>query len=314
MSTELKFSGIHHVTAMTSDGQANLDFYTSVLGLRLVKVTVNFDDPGSYHLYYGDAQGSPGTILTFFVWPGGSRGRIGSPQTSVTSFRVPVGSIGDWQERLSTSRVAHNEPAERFGQKTLTLTDPDGLQLELVEDANATSSGIDLIRGVTLVEEGFENTARFLVDTLGFTYEGKEGNQSRYRTGDASRGATVDVICVPGGKRGSMGVGTVHHIAWRVVDDAQQAHWLKHVSAARSNVSPVMDRTYFHSIYFREPGGVLFEIATDNPGFSVDEPADALGTSLRLPPWMEKHRMLVEAGLPLLKLPGGATVGKPGRT
>jgi len=164
-----------------------------------------------------------------------------------------------------------------------------------------------------LVEEGFENTARFLIDTLGFVHEGKEGQQSRYRTGDASRGATVDVICAPGGKRGSMGVGTVHHVAWRATDDAQQALWLKHITAARSNVSPVMDRTYFHSIYFREPGGVLFEIATDNPGFAVDESADTLGTRLRLPPSMDKHRALVEAQLPPLKLPGGATVGRPAR-
>lgn len=301
--------GIHHITAIAGDPQDNIDFYTDLLGLRLVKVTVNFDDPGSYHLYYGDGQGTPGTILTFFAWPGARQGRQGNGQVTVTSFATPPGSLAFWRERLSARGIISDGPLERFGQQVLSFTDQDGLRLELIETGAAnparawTRSSISAefaIRGfhsATLSETGYQRTATLLTDQMGFRLVGQEQNRFRYEVDSGGPSKIVDVICAPDGPEGRIAAGTVHHIAWRTPDDAQQGEWLAEVGRLGYNVSPVMDRVYFHSIYFREPGGILFEIATDTPGFMVDEPVENLGSTLALPPWLAPQRSRIEAAL-----------------
>ncbi len=307
----MSVNGIHHVTAIAADAQINIDFYAGVLGLRLVKRTVNFDDPLTYHLYYGTELGAPGTILTFFAWPGAYRGRVGAGQVNVTSFSVPKGSLGWWQERLKGRQVAHGEPTKRFGDEVLPLQDPDGMLVELVaaddqrqpwkQGQVPEAYAIRGIHGVTAHEEGYEKTAELLTETLRFTRVGQEGNRFRYRAADGA--GMIDVLCTPDGPRARGGAGTVHHIAWRVPTDADQAAWRKTLVNAGMNVSPVLDRQYFHSIYFREPGGVLFEIATDQPGFAIDEPPEHLGERLKLPPWLEVARQQIEAGLQPIHLP-----------
>lgn len=306
-------SGIHHVTAIASDPQTNIDFYCGILGLRLVKLTVNFDDPGSYHLYYGDELGRPGTILTFFAWPGAYRGRIGLPQVSVTSFAVPPGSLSFWQDQLQKNSVKTTSPSERLGEKLLSFIDPDGLQLELVESAgrstpwNAQSIPPEkAIRGfhsVTLLEEGYERTAGLLTRVMGFTPIGSEQNRFRYQAATSGPASIVDLLCTPAGMPGTLGAGIVHHVAFQAANDSEQTDWHKAISAAGYNISPVMDRCYFHSVYYREPGGILFEIATVNPGFTVDQSAEALGSKLMLPPWMETLRSTIEKALPQVELP-----------
>jgi len=307
-----RISGIHHVTAITADGQKNIDFYCGVLGLRLVKVTVNFDDPQSYHLYYGDELGRPGTIMTFFVWPGAHRGRQGSSQVTAISFSAPAGSLEYWMTRLKIAAIA----PVRFGDQVLELSDPDGIRLEIVarsteDDRTAwpggsvpTQHALRGFHGVTVSEEGYEHTADFLTRTLGFKSAGQEGNRFRF-VGDSPNAEIVDVLCVPDGVMGTIGAGIVHHVAFRAADDDSQRRWRQIVANERHNVTPVIDRTYFHSIYFREPGGVLFEIATDRPGFTVDEPPESLGTSLKLPPQYEPMRSQLESLLPQLRLPKG---------
>jgi glyoxalase family protein len=308
-------SGIHHVTAITADTQKNIDFYTGVLGLRLVKLTVNFDDPGSYHLYYGDELGRPGTILTFFAWQGAHRGRIGPPQVTTTSFSVPVGAMEYWQKRLSEHAVVTQAAADRFGERVIRFVDPDRMQLEIVGSSNAPGEpwksgpvvvehAIRGFHGVTIAEEGYENTARLLTETMGFQSVGNEQNRFRYRAPGNGFASTVDLLCMPDAPHGNMGAGVVHHIAYRAKDDEQQRAWHKEIAAKGLNVSPVMDRTYFHSIYYREPGGVLFEIATDVPGFVADESAETLGTKLMLPPWLEQYRSQIEKAVTPVKLPG----------
>jgi catechol 2,3-dioxygenase-like lactoylglutathione lyase family enzyme len=305
--------GIHHVTAITADAQKNIDFYRGVLGLRLVKVTVNFDDPRSYHLYYGDDLGRPGTIMTFFVWPGARRGRHGPPQPAATSFSVPAESMPYWKARLVESGAEVEDPALRFGEAVLPFADPDGLRLELVAskspDVRAPAAGpvpaecaIRGICGVTLAEEGPEPTAAFLTRTMGLQSAAQEGSRSRYAGADLAPGGIVDILCVPGAARGSMGAGIIHHVAFRVADAAAQVQWRQQLLDQHDNVSPIMDRRYFHSIYFREPGGVLFEIATAAPGFTVDEAPDRLGTALKLPTQYEPDRAEIEAALPRLHL------------
>lgn len=307
--------GIHHVTAITGVPQENIDFYCGVLGLRLVKLTVNFDDPTSYHLYYGDERGSPGTIMTFFAWPGAPRGRVGPPQLTATSFAVPAGSLGYWAGRLQ-QHLVKGEPGEaRFGEETLCFADPDGMKLAIVATpepgGHSPAAGpvpvAHAIRGfhsVTLSEEGYEKTARLLTDVMGFRAEGSEGNRFRYCAGEGGFASLVDLLCLPDARRGGMGAGVVHHVAFRTPDDPQQEAWRKRVAELDYNVSPVMDRKYFHSIYFREPGGVLFEIATDPPGFAVDESEPELGTKLLLPPWLEPRRSELVQVLPPVRLPG----------
>jgi len=307
--------GLHHVTAIAGEPQANLDFYAGVLGLRLVKVTVNFDDPTTYHLYYGDGQGHPGTIMTFFPWPGAPKGRTGTGQLTVTSFAVPEKSLPYWRQRLSKHGVEFEEATSDFGEPMLFLGDPDGLQLELISSSNAAPDHIweegpvpneHAIRGfhhVTLSENGYERTASLLVETLGFRQIAKQGNRFRYAVANAVPGTMVDLVCAPEARPGRVAVGTVHHVAWRTATNEEQERWRSKLTELEYDVTPIIDRQYFHSIYFREPGGVLFEIATDPPGFARDETIEHLGTSLKLPPWLEKARPELQRLLPRIELP-----------
>jgi glyoxalase family protein len=307
--------GIHHVTAIARDPQRNVDFYAGVLGLRLVKLTVNYDDPTTYHLYYGDGQGHPGTIMTFFPWPGAVGGRIGTGQLTVTSFAVPEKSLGYWKDRLTKRGTPVQETRSEFDENSLFFTDPDGLQLELVAtpDANPDHTwnggpvpadfAIQGFHHVTLSENGYEQTATLLTDTLGFKRLQVQGARFRYAATSGHPGTMVDLICAPEGPPGRVAAGTVHHVAWRTPTDDQQVKWRETVRDLQYDVTPIIDRTYFHSIYFREPGGVLFEIATDPPGFAVDEPAEKIGTSLVLPQWLESERSELERVLPPIRLP-----------
>jgi glyoxalase family protein len=307
--------GLHHVTAIAGQPQPNIDFYTGVLGLRLVKLTVNFDDPTTYHLYYGDGQGHPGTILTFFPWPGAPRGRIGTGQLTVTSFAIPEPSLSYWRERLRKRGVEFECGQSDFGEDRIFFRDPDGLQLELVSTTQAEPDRVwergpvpadHAVRGfhhVTVSENGHELTASLLTDTLGFRQVGREGNRFRYAVADGSSSTMIDLVCAPEGRPGRVAVGTVHHVAWRTATDDEQVHWRDTLIARQCDVTPVIDRQYFHSIYFREPGGVLFEIATDPPGFATDEDIEHLGSSLKLPPWLESARPDLERLLPPVRLP-----------
>ncbi|MDX2080225.1 MAG: ring-cleaving dioxygenase [Terrimicrobiaceae bacterium] len=300
-------TGLHHVTAIASDPVANVRFYTEILGLRLVKKTVNFDDPGTYHLYFGDAAGSPGTILTFFPFEDARRGVPGVGQATAFAFCVPSGTLEKWRDRLQG--FGATEPVERFGERLLTFHDPDGFLIELVESSTETSvtpwnaspvpSEIALqgFHGVTLSLEAAERTGDILKQLLGATPAGSEGNRFRYALG----GSSIDLLCLPAGRRGTGGAGIVHHVAWRTPDDSAQLAARAELVSAGFNVSPVMDRNYFHSIYFREPGGVLFEIATDPPGFAVDESPESLGSNLMLPRWLEPQREILERTLPPLR-------------
>jgi glyoxalase family protein len=312
--------GIHHVTAIASDPQRNLDFYAGVLGLRLVKRTVNFDDPQTYHLYYGDEVGTPGGIMTFFPWPGARRGRQGPGQVGVTAFAVLPSAIGFWVERLLRFGVAHEPLARRTlgaaAESVLAFRDPDGMLVEIVghpgaeaRPAWADAPGIALdqaIRGfhaVTLwVEEG-EPTERVLVDTLGFRALGEAAGVRRFEVGAGGPTTYVDVRAVGGFVRGVGGAGTVHHVAFRAPDDTAELAVRERVVAAGLEPTGQLDRSYFRSVYFREPGGVLYELATDGPGFAVDEPVDRLGLALKLPPRYEPHRAQLEAVLPPIHLP-----------
>ncbi len=307
--------GIHHITAMAGDPQANVDFYTRVLGLRFVKRTVNFDDPGTYHFYYGNQVGAPGTILTFFPWGTGSlRGRIGTGQVSVTSFSVPANSLGFWTERLKLLRVPFQGPVDRFEESAIEIRDPDGLDLELVAtdgDARPGWSNADVpaqhaIRGfhqATLSLEGYERTAGLLTGALGFRALGEYGARFRFVAGTGRPGAIVDLVCEPDRGRGSMGVGVVHHIAFRAATDDAQFALRKVIVDHGRDATPIIDRQYFRSIYFREPGGVLFEVATDPPGFTIDEPEAELGMHLKLPAWLEPHRQQIEEHVARITLP-----------
>jgi catechol 2,3-dioxygenase-like lactoylglutathione lyase family enzyme len=307
-------TGIHHVTAIAGEPQRNVDFYAGLLGLRVVKKTVNFDDPETYHLYYGDGAGTPGSIMTFFPWPAAPRGRIGAGQLTVTSFSVPAASLGYWTERLVESGVRFERPEEHFGETVISFPDPDGLRLELVaarEDhregwTDGPAPSDHAVRGfhhVTLAVADPPRTARLMTDTLGFRQTGEAEGRTRYEAGEGGPGNTVDLAAGAGFPRGTMGVGTVHHAAYRVPDEETQLELRQRVAALGYNVTPVLDRNYFRSIYFREPGGVLFEIATDPPGFAVDEEPEHLGESLRLPPWLEPRRERLEGALPPLRLP-----------
>jgi catechol 2,3-dioxygenase-like lactoylglutathione lyase family enzyme len=307
--------GIHHLTAIAGEPQRNVDFYTGVLGLRLVKLTVNFDDPGTYHLYFGDELGRPGTILTFFPWPGAPRGRRGTGQATTVSFSVPEAALGYWTERLKAHSVSFDAPRARFDEEVLAFLDPDGLPLELVahegtqngtpcEDGPVPSEyALRRFFGVTLSEASAGPTASFLTETLGFRPVGESDARARYAVGADGAGSYVDVFPLPSDTRGQVAVGTVHHVAWRTPTNEEQAAWRERLAAQGRQVTPVVDRQYFRSIYFREPGGVLFEIATDPPGFTVDENPEQLGARLLLPPWLESERPRIEGILPPLHLP-----------
>jgi glyoxalase family protein len=307
-------SGIHHVTAISGEPQRNVDFYVGLLGLRLVKKTVNFDDPGTYHLYYGDGAGSPGSIMTFFPWAGAPNGRVGAGQLTVTSFSFPASSLGYWTERLVEGGVRFEKPEDRFGETVLRFPDPDGLRLELVAAADDAREGWaegpvppeHSVRGfhhVTLTSSDPAGTAGLMTDSLGFRQTGEAEGRTRFEAGEGGPGNTVDVANGSGFPRGTMGVGTVHHVAFRVPDEEAQLELRERVAALGYNVTPVLDRNYFRSIYFREPGGVLFEIATDPPGFAADEDREHLGESLKLPPWLEPRREELEGMLPSLRVP-----------
>jgi glyoxalase family protein len=303
-------SGIHHVTAISGRADRNLDFFTRVLGLRLVKKTVNFDDPGTYHLYYGDEQGQPGSILTFFPWEHAAPGQLGVGEAQETAFRIPAASLGYWTHRLVEKGVPH-ALEKRFGDSVLTFTDPDGMRFALgvagAENETGWAGGgipsehaIRGFHGVTLLLNSAAPTAAILTDVLGFREVACEGALGRYR-GDALMGAHVDLREAGDFPRGRMGRGSVHHIAFRAVDDAMQAAMAKKLVADHGmHPTEQKDRNYFRSIYFREPNGILFEIATDQPGFAVDEPAESLGHTLKLPRFLEPRRAEIEAKLPPL--------------
>jgi glyoxalase family protein len=312
-----RIPGLHHVTAIASDPQRNLDFYVALLGLRFVKRTVNFDDPGTYHFYFGDNRGSPGTILTFFPWPGARRGVRGTGQIEATAFAISPDSIGYWLERLKQHHVTAEKTSTRFGEEVIRFIDPDGLLIELI--ASSAHAAVEpwpqspvptehMLRGfhsVSAALEGYERTARLFTETFGYRLIDQSGNRFRFASADSSAsGRIIDLLCQPDTAIGRVAAGSVHHIAFRAKDDAEQLQWRERLVDLGYNVTPVINRDYFHSIYFREPGGVLFEIATDPPGFTLDEKLEELGTRLRLPAWMEPARSQIEQILPPIRVPG----------
>jgi len=314
--------GIHHVTAICGDPQENLDFYTEALGLRLVKRSINQDAPDTYHLFYADAEGHPGTDLTFFPWPQMPRGRKGIGLAVEVGFAVPEGSLAFWAERLREARTEVNDgPERRFGENALRFRDPHGLELSLTEAPGPRDfvpwpqSPVPerhQIRGfhaVRLWERDLADTARFLGEALGFEPAGEEGGWHRFAADGGGSGRWIEARELPEERRGSWGTGAVHHVAFRVADEEEQLGVRERVLAAGSRPTPVIDRFWFHSVYFKEPGGVLFEIATEGPGFSVDEDPAHLGERLILPPWFEPQRQQIEAVLPPLRL-GQAVAGR----
>lgn len=305
-------SGLHHVTAIADDPQGNVDFYTRVLGLRLIKQTVNFDAPHVWHLYYGDEKGSPASILTFFPWPGVPRGREGAGLATATAFSVPAESLGWWQQRLGQLGV-EAELASRGDEDLLSLRDPDGMRLELVGTRGDERSGWDgvasipsdhAVRGlhaVTMSERALDATANMLSGMLGMKLAEEGSDSARFQMGESGSGALVDVLAGIE-ERGLQAGGTVHHVAFRAPDLETMTIWQHELISRGVRVTEIMDRQYFKSIYFREPGGVLFEIATDTPGFDIDEPLLELGKSLKLPPWLEPDREQIERSLPPIRV------------
>jgi glyoxalase family protein len=304
-----KILGIHHITAIAAGAKRNHEFYTKVLGLRLVKKTVNFDDPTTYHFYYGNKRGEPGTILTFFPWEGIRRGREGTGQVTAASFSVPGDSMSFWLNRFRSHNVTYNNPSSRFGEEVMVFLDPDGLKLELVSDGGdrreawdadevPTEFGIKGFRGAALTLDGYEATANLLTGVLGYEKKEEQVNRFRFVNGNSKNANIIDLICLPSGQRGLVAGGTVHHIAFRTPDEATQLAVRERLVGMGYNVTPQLDRNYFKSVYFREPGGVLFEIATDPPGFMIDENIDHLGEGLKLPGWLEPRRDEIESVLP----------------
>lgn len=307
-------SGIHHITAIAGDPQRNLDFYTGVLGQRLVKTTVNFDDPGAYHFYFGDRIGHPGTLLTFFPWPRARSGRRGAGEVAAVAYAIAADSFGYWQERLAGHGVQVSEPATRLGETVLAFPDPDGMMVELVatmtlpetshwdEGPIPPEHGLHGFHSATLWVNEPAHSVELLTRGFGYTLAGEENGRIRLRaTAAKAPGATIDLAAQPGLAPGTMGAGTIHHIAFRAADDAEQLAWQLALTQSGFRVTEVMDRQYFNSIYFREPGRVLYEIATDPPGFTWDEPVETLGASLKLPPWLEPQRPAIERALPPLR-------------
>ncbi|MEK4719394.1 ring-cleaving dioxygenase [Priestia aryabhattai] len=300
-----KTAGIHHITAIVGHPQENVDFYAGVLGLRLVKQTVNFDDPGTYHLYFGNEGGKPGTIITFFPWANARQGKIGDGQVGVTSYVVPKGAMGFWEQRLAKFGVPATK-MERFGEQYLEFDDPHGLHLEIVEreegEKNMWQAGeinsdvaIKGFGGATLLSVRPDETAQLLENVMGLQKVGQEGDFIRFQS-SADIGNIIDLKLTTIG-RGQMGVGTVHHIAWRAKDDEDQLEWQKYVADSGYGVTAVRDRNYFNAIYFKEHGEILFEIATDPPGFAHDESLETMGEKLMLPEQYETHRDQIERAL-----------------
>ncbi|WP_410618273.1 ring-cleaving dioxygenase [Amycolatopsis sp. cmx-8-4] len=311
----IKTSGLHHVTAIGGDPQRNADFYLRTLGLRLVKTTVNFDDPGTYHLYYGDSSGKPGSLMTFFPWPDAPSGRHGTGQATTTSFSVPEASIGWWKQHLNAQKIETGEVRNADDEDTLTFRDPDGLQLALVAHPQGdprdpwdtelvpAEHAVRGLHSVTLSVTKEDATAGMLTDGLGLGFTGQDGNRLRFAAGAGGPGALVDVLVTPDAPRGLVAAGTVHHVAWRAPDEATQKTWREELVDKGVTVTSILDRQYFRSIYFREPGGTLLEVATDEPGFAIDEPLLELGRALKLPPWLEPRRDEIRHMLPKLNLP-----------
>jgi glyoxalase family protein len=314
-------TGLHHVTAIAGNAQQNLDFYAGVLGMRLVKKSVNQDDPGTYHLFYADGDGHPGSDLTFFPWPDLPPGRKGTGLTVEVALAIPSASLEYWRERLAGHGVVPAPVETRFGDRFLPFTDPDGLGLALAgtddprdftawrESPVPTEHQVRGLHGVRLWERELGATERFLVGALGFSKSGEEGDWHRYAVEGGGSGRYLEVRALPSERPGSWGTGSVHHIAWRVPDDAAQRAAQERVEAAGRHPTEVIDRFWFKSVYFREPGGALFEVATDGPGFAVDEAPEALGTTLVLPPWLEPARNRIEAALPPLRAAAPAERG-----
>ena len=303
MSKQTK--GIHHISAIVGDPQENADFYAGVLGLRLVKKTVNFDDPKTYHLYFGNNRGDPGTIITFFPWPNAYQGVIGGGQVGVTTYAVPVGAFSFWEERLIQFQIEYTI-TERFGERYLTFADTHGLLLEIVERAEGERNtwsfngvtpevAIKGFGGAILLSGRPEQTAKLLQETMGLEKVGRDGDIIRFKAlGEIGNIIDLKETAV---KIGQMGVGTVHHIAWRAQDDKEQLEWKHHIGTNGYGVTPVQDRNYFKAIYFREHGGILFEIATDPPGFLHDESEETMGQGLMLPLRFEQYREQLEQKL-----------------
>ncbi|MEJ2283016.1 MAG: ring-cleaving dioxygenase [Desulfobacterales bacterium] len=313
MITNAKISGIHHITAIASSASENLAFYENVLCLRLVKKTVNFDDPYTYHLYYGDSDGAPGTIITFFPWENLPRGKTGAGMVTAIAFSIPMGSVDYWRKRLSVDGIETNE-GERFGKRVIRFKDPHGLSLELIEtptgpltlsqslNSKSAANRIVGFHSATALLRSLEETQSLLVNLMGMKFHDKEGNRYRFKMkrNDAF-GHFYDVVIDPQAENGLQGGGTVHHIAFRTPTDEEQKYWQKSLVESGYAVTPIRDRKYFKSIYFHEPGDVLFEIATDPPGFTVDEPYGRLGRDLKLPDQFEPMRIEIENRLPTLQ-------------
>lgn len=304
---ENKILGLHHITAIAGDAKRNFNFYSNILGLRFIKKTVNFDDPGTYHFYFGDEVGSAGTILTFFPWGEGiQQGRKGSGMATEIGYSVPKGSLDFWQKRFEQYNVIYNKPAEKFREKYLTFLDPDGLKLELIEsktDDNRKAWETDEVKAdvatkgfhnITLTLNDIKPTAAVLTEIFGYKLIDQDVNRYRYATDAVENAAIVDLVELADEKRGLNANGTVHHVAFRVKNDEILMHFREKIEAYGLSITPQIDRQYFHSLYFREPGGVLFEIATDNPGFTVDESLEELGKNLKLPAQYESQRAAIE--------------------
>ncbi|MFK7805775.1 MAG: ring-cleaving dioxygenase [Anaerolineae bacterium] len=307
-----RIQGIHHITCMTANPQQNLDFYTKVLGQRFVKRTVNFDDPGTYHFYYGDNVGSPGTIMTFFPWAHIAKGRRGNGETLATAYAIRPDSVRWWQEWLNDQKIEHVIET-RFGESVLVFSDPEDMVIELVAHVDEpvpehwengpipAEHALQAFHGVTLGVHDATPTAALLTGSFGYELVGQEGNRVRYQ-GAGGYGQFVDLLVRLGHARGRLGAGSVHHVAFRTVDDSEQLEYLEALRQAGHPATSVKDRQYFHSIYFREPNGTLFEVATDAPGFLYDEPVESLGSELKLPSWLEQHRDKIETMVPPIHL------------
>jgi glyoxalase family protein len=307
--------GIHHVTAIAGDAQENLDFYVGVMGMRLVKKSVNQDAPDTYHLFYADGDGTPGTDLTFFPWPQMEAGRLGVGLTVEVSLAVPVGSLTYWRERFDSKGVNYGEVEVRFGETTLPFSDPHGLRLALVETDDKRQfvpwerspvPAEHQVRGmhaVRLWERELAPTETLLTEYMGFTRIGAENGWHRYGVEGGGSGNIVEVKALPDARRGVWGTGSVHHVAWRMKDSDDEMALREVLDSTRLRPTPQIDRFWFRSVYFKEPGGALFELATDGPGFDRDEDKKHLGERLILPPWLESQRDTIEAALPTLELP-----------
>ncbi len=311
-----KIIGIHHITAMASDAQKNVDFYVSILGLRFVKKSINQDAPDIYHLYYGDESGSPGTAITFFPFGRAARGTRGNGEISRVAFAVPTASKDFWIGHLSKHGITFDGPELRSGVEKIAFPDPDGMMIELVfsdvqelrhpwkKSVVPVEHAIKRFYGVTMNVAQLEPTVLVLRDILGARHVGSEGTLHRFTIGVGNDEAAVDIYADPSIPSARQSAGSVHHIAWRVKDDASETEWQSTIQKHGLSTTEVIDRFYFHSIYFREPGGILYEIATDNPGFTVDESLEQLGSALVLPPWFEPHRASIERSLPPITIPG----------